>query len=298
MIQDEDISGDRDRNVDAATDRTNAQIDTEIGNGLAKAAIGGVLGAVLGTVAVTLANKKTAQDINRSVKGVGNAVKNAASGVNGAVKNAVESAKGVAKGVAKGANRTVESAAGRVQATTEDMKETVNSAASTIQAPVAPPQPVVNTTTNIPDSVAPPQPVNEENVKVSDDRLFKLYEERLVVNKKQVKTAEVAIGKHVETQKAHISIPLEKERLVVEHIPVEDGTPGIPSEVDFDCRELARMEIYEETADIQKQSFVREQVSVRKQVEHKTMEVEDNIRREELDVDFQDRNTLDQTNKL
>lgn len=294
MIQDEDILGDRDRNVDTATDRTNAQIDTEINNGLTKAAIGGVLGAVLGTVAVTLANKKTAQDINRSVKGVGNAVKNAASGVNGAVKNAVESVKGVAKGV----NKTVESAGDTVQPTTEDVNQTVKSAASTVQAPVAPPQPVVNTTTNSPVPVAPPQSVNEENVKVSDDRLFKLYEERLVVNKKQVKTAEVAIGKHVETQKAHISIPLEKERLVVEKIPVEDGTPGIPGEADFDCRELARMEIYEETADIQKQSFVREQVSVRKQVEHNTFEVEDNIRREELDVDFQERNILDQTNKL
>lgn len=275
MIQDEEILGDRNTNVDAACDRTNAQIDTEIGNGLAKAAIGGVLGAVLGTVAVSLANKKTAEDINRSVKSVGNAVKNAASGVNGAVKNAVESV----KGVAKGAKQTVESAAGTAQATTEDVKETVKS--GDIQTPVA-----------------SPQSVNEENVKVSDDRLFKLYEERLVVNKKQVKTAEVAIGKHVETQKAHISIPLEKERLVVEHIPVEDGTPGIPGEVDFDRRELARMEIYEETADIQKQFFVREQVSVRKEVEHKTMEVEDNIRREELDLDFSDRNTLEQTNKL
>jgi uncharacterized protein (TIGR02271 family) len=295
MIGNEEISGEHDNNVDPVTDRTNAQtLDAEIGNGLAKAAIGGVLGAVLGTVAVTLANKKTAQDINRSVKGVGNAVKNAASGVNGAVKNAVESV----KGVAKGANQTVERAAGTAQATTEDVKETVKSAASTVQAPVAPPQPVVNTTTDIQAPVAPPQSVNEENVKGSDDRLFKLYEERLVVNKKQVKTAEVAIGKHVETQKAHISIPLEKERLVVEHIPVEDGTPGIPGEADFDCRELARMEIYEETADIQKQSFVREQVSVRKEVEHKTIEVEDNIRREELDVDFQERNILEQTNKL
>ena len=85
---------------------------------------------------------------------------------------------------------------------------------------------------------------------------------------------------------------------MVEHIPVEDGTPGIPGEADFNCRELARMEIYEETADIQKQSFVREQVSVRKQVEHNTFEVEDNIRREELDVDFQERSILDQTNKL
>ena len=295
MIENEAISGEHDNNVDPVTDRTNAQtLDAEIGNGLAKAAIGGVLGAVLGTVAVTLANKKTAQDINRSVKGVGNAVKNAASGVNGAVKNAVESVKGVAKGV----NKTVESAGDTVQPTTEDVNQTVKSAASTVQAPVAPPQPVVNTTTNSPAPVAPPQSVNEENVKVSDDRLFKLYEERLVVNKKQVKTAEVAIGKHVETQKAYISIPLEKERLVVEHIPVEDGTPGIPGEADFNCRELARMEIYEETADIQKQSFVREQVSVRKQVEHNTFEVEDNIRREELDVDFQDRNILAQTNKL
>lgn len=295
MIENEAISGEHDNNADPVTDRTNAQtLDAEIGNGLAKAAIGGVLGAVLGTVAVTLANKKTAQDINRSVKGVGNAVKNAASGVNGAVKNAVESVKGVAKGV----NKTVESAGDTVQPTTEDVNQTVKSAASTVQAPVAPPQPVVNTTTNSPVPVAPPQSVNEENVKVSDDRLFKLYEERLVVNKKQVKTAEVAIGKHVETQKAHISIPLEKERLVVEKIPVEDGTPGIPGEADFDCRELARMEIYEETADIQKQSFVREQVSVRKQVEHNTFEVEDNIRREELDVDFQERNILDQTNKL
>lgn len=295
MIENEAISGEHDNNVDPVTDRTNAQtLDAEIGNGLAKAAIGGVLGAVLGTVAVTLANKKTAQDINRSVKGVGNAVKNAASGVNGAVKNAVESVKGVAKGV----NKTVESAGDTVQPTTEDVNQTVKSAASTVQAPVAPPQPVVNTTTNSPVPVAPPQSVNEENVKVSDDRLFKLYEERLVVNKKQVKTAEVAIGKHVETQKAYISIPLEKERLVVEHIPVEDGTPGIPGEADFNCRELARMEIYEETADIQKQSFVREQVSVRKQVEHNTFEVEDNIRREELDVDFQDRNILDRTNKL
>lgn len=130
---------------------------------------------------------------------------------------------------------------------------------------------------------------------LSDDRLFKLYEERLVVNKKQVKTGEVAIGKHVETHRARISVPLEKERLVIEKLPVNAETPGIPGEADFNRRELARMEIYEETPEIQKQSFVREQVSVRKEVEQKTLEVEDNIRREELDLDFQNRNG-DRTN--
>jgi len=37
------------------------------------------------------------------------------------------------------------------------------------------------------------------------------------LQKKQVKT-EVNIGKHIETQTAHISVPLQKERVVVEQL--------------------------------------------------------------------------------
>ena len=55
-----------------------------------------------------------------------------------------------------------------------------------------------------------------------------------------------------------------------------------------------RVEIYEEKADIQKQPFVREEVSVRKEVDHDTFEVEDDIRREELDLDVQGRNIITQ----
>jgi uncharacterized protein (TIGR02271 family) len=45
------------------------------------------------------------------------------------------------------------------------------------------------------------------------------------------------------------------------------------------------MEVYEETADIQKQAFVREEVNVRKEVAHDTVEATETLRREELQVD-------------
>jgi uncharacterized protein (TIGR02271 family) len=138
-----------------------------------------------------------------------------------------------------------------------------------------------------------------EDAKLSDNQTFKLYEERLVADKRQVKTAEVSIGKHVETQTAHISVPLKKERVVVERIlPTDAGTPVTLDEANFYEGEIVRIKVYEETPDVQKQAFVREEVSVRKEVEQVSVELEDKIRREELDLDFQDANAIDQTKTL
>jgi uncharacterized protein (TIGR02271 family) len=115
---------------------------------------------------------------------------------------------------------------------------------------------------------------------------LRLYEERLIANKTRQKTGEVAIGKHVETETAKVSVPVEKERVVVERTtPGEAGRAVAPGEANFREGEVARMEIYEETADIQKQAFVREEVNVRKEVDRETVEAQEKIRREELDVD-------------
>lgn len=223
-------------NLDSLTGQGDAQsVGKGMGNGLAKAAIVGVVGAALGTVAATLASKVKAQRINRTVKGVGDAVKD----------------------VAKSANHTA-------KGTVDSVKDTV------------------------------------EDAGLSDDQTFKLYEERLVADKKKVKTAEVSIGKHVETETAHISVPLQKERVVVERIvPVDVGTPVDKSEVNFYEGEVARIKVYEELPDVQKLAFVREEISVRKEVEQNTVEVEDKIRREELDLDIQDANvSIDETKTL
>lgn len=114
---------------------------------------------------------------------------------------------------------------------------------------------------------------------------LKLYEERLIANKHRAKAGEVAIGKRVETETARASVPIEKERVVIERVtPVEAGQVVSVGEADFQSGEVARMEVYEETADIHKEAFVREEVNVRKEVVRTTVEGEETLRREELDV--------------
>jgi stress response protein YsnF len=63
---------------------------------------------------------------------------------------------------------------------------------------------------------------------------LRLYEERLVANKSSRQTGEVAIGKRVETETARVSVPVEKERVVIERrTPQNIGTTVTPSDVDF-----------------------------------------------------------------
>ena len=57
--------------------------------------------------------------------------------------------------------------------------------------------------------------------------------------------------------------------------------------------EVARVDVYEETPDIHKEAFVREEVRVRKEVDQKVVNAEEQLRREELDVDTQGRPVVD-----
>jgi uncharacterized protein (TIGR02271 family) len=123
------------------------------------------------------------------------------------------------------------------------------------------------------------------DVNHTNNQTLKLYQERLVANKKRVKTGDVTIGKHVETETARVSVPIEKERVVIERVtPTNAGVAVNPGEATFGSAEVARVEIYEETADIHKEAFVREEVNVRKEVESETVEAKETLRREELDV--------------
>ena len=118
-----------------------------------------------------------------------------------------------------------------------------------------------------------------------NNQTLKLYQERLIANKKRVKTGDVTIGKHVETETAQVSVPIEKERVVIERVtPTNAGVAVSPGEATFGGGEVARVEIYEETADIHKEAFVREEVKIRKEVESETVEAKETLRREELDV--------------
>ena len=118
-----------------------------------------------------------------------------------------------------------------------------------------------------------------------DHQTLKLYEERLIANKTRAKTGEVSVGKRVETEAVHVSVPIEKERVVVERTTPTDAVAVAPGETAFREGEVARIEVYEETPDIRKEAFVREEVSIRKEVDRNMVEADETLRKERLDVD-------------
>lgn len=118
-----------------------------------------------------------------------------------------------------------------------------------------------------------------------DHQTLRLYEERLIANKRRQKTGEVAVGKHVETETARVAVPVERERVVIERVTPDDaGRTVAPGTATFREGEVARVELHEETADVRKEAFVREEVRVQKVVDHETVQAQEQIRREELDV--------------
>jgi uncharacterized protein (TIGR02271 family) len=130
------------------------------------------------------------------------------------------------------------------------------------------------------------------DVNDSDNQNLKLYEERLIASKQRRKSGEVSIGKHVETETARVAVPVEKERVVIERTTPSSTASSNPSNA-FREGEVARVEIYEETPDIHKETVVREEVRIRKEVETNTAEAQETIRREELDIDSEGRPIVD-----
>ncbi|HEY9643390.1 MAG TPA: DUF2382 domain-containing protein, partial [Coleofasciculaceae cyanobacterium] len=111
---------------------------------------------------------------------------------------------------------------------------------------------------------------------------------RLIANKTRRKTGEVSIGKHVETETVNVSVPIEKERVVIDRVDSTDTSAVEAGAANaFQEGEVARVEVYEESPDIRKEAFVREEVQVRKEVDRDTVQAEDTIRKERLNVDKQ-----------
>jgi uncharacterized protein (TIGR02271 family) len=130
-------------------------------------------------------------------------------------------------------------------------------------------------------------------VSLTDAETMKLYEERMIVDKDRTKTGEVAIGKHTELETARVSMPIEKEHIVIERVPMSAETVATDNLDAFHNTETVRMEVYEDTPDIHKEAFLREEVTIRKEVTQETVNAEEILRREELDIDTQGHPVID-----
>lgn len=131
------------------------------------------------------------------------------------------------------------------------------------------------------------------NLNDQDHQNLRLYQERLIASKTRQKVGEVAVGKRVETETAQVSVPIEKERVVIERTPGSETNAAVAPGEAFREGEVARVEVYEETPNVQKEAFVREEVRVQKVVDQNTVTTEDQVRREELDIDTEGRPVID-----
>ncbi len=124
-------------------------------------------------------------------------------------------------------------------------------------------------------------------LETEDRQNLKLYEERLIADKQRNKSGDVSISKEVETQTSQASVPVAKERIVIERNTPEDDEAKVVDgdETAFQSGEVARVAVYEETAQISKETFVGEEVSIRKEIERDTVTAEEELRREKLKVD-------------
>jgi len=113
---------------------------------------------------------------------------------------------------------------------------------------------------------------------------IRLYQERLIADKDRFKTGKVAVGKRVETETKEVSVPVERERVVIERTD-SDTTRKVKGTPDFKEGTVVSAETYAEEADIHKEAYVREEVNVRKEVERDTVTGKETLRREKLDVD-------------
>lgn len=137
------------------------------------------------------------------------------------------------------------------------------------------------------------------NLNDRNQETLKLYEERLIANKTRIKTGEIAVGKRVETETATVSVPIEKERVVIERVTHAEGEVVVTSgELDFQEGIVARIELYEEAPEIHKEAFVREEIKIKKIVERDTVQAQETIRREELDINTEGNPNINQANTL
>lgn len=116
---------------------------------------------------------------------------------------------------------------------------------------------------------------NLYNVNEQDHQNLKLYEERLVANKSRVKTGEVTISKQLYTEMVTVSVPVQKERIVIEHASAETGI---------------------KTVSLTEADLGEGRVKIKKVIEQDTVEAEDTIRREELDVTRNDQRVTERRN--
>jgi uncharacterized protein (TIGR02271 family) len=113
-----------------------------------------------------------------------------------------------------------------------------------------------------------------------DELRVQRTEEELRAGTREREAGDVRVTKSVRTDRERAKVPTRREEVKVDRVPVE----GEASEADIGDDEV-RVPVTEEEVVVEKRPVAKEEVRVRKDVVEDTETVEEDVRREEVDVD-------------
>src|SRR5919112_2563049 len=116
-----------------------------------------------------------------------------------------------------------------------------------------------------------------------DELRVQRTEEELAAGTREREAGSVSVRKRVRTDREQIEVPTRREEVTVERVPVSEGSA---TEAQIGEDEVI-VPVTEEEVVVEKRPVAKEEVRVRKDVVEDTQVVEEDVRREEIDVDDQ-----------
>lgn len=111
---------------------------------------------------------------------------------------------------------------------------------------------------------------------------IELLGEVLRVHRERIQRGEVRVRKDVVTEQQTVQVPVTREELVIERVPVSGQATSTTGQIGAENE--IRIPLTEEKASLDKQTVVREQVNVGKRAVEEVEDLEGSVRHEELDV--------------
>jgi uncharacterized protein (TIGR02271 family) len=122
-----------------------------------------------------------------------------------------------------------------------------------------------------------------DDLEDEDELRVQRTEEELRAGTTEREAGSVQVRKRVRTDREQIEVPTRREEVSVERVPVEEGTA---TEAQIGENEIS-VPITEEEVVVEKRPVAKEEIRVRKDVVEDTEVVEEDVRREEVDIDDQ-----------
>ena len=118
------------------------------------------------------------------------------------------------------------------------------------------------------------------NVRDEDELRVQRSEEELRVGTREREAGVINVRKRVRTDRERVEVPTRREEVHVDRVPIDSETSGAQIGEDE-----VRVPITEEEVVVEKRPVAKEEVRIRKDVVEDTEVVEEDVRREEIDVD-------------